>query len=177
MTETRYNGAGMSRKSKKEAQEAERQAAERYAAEYYDYDTTQAAGVASLRKSRKYLAAGIVSMIIVAAIGGIIYIMSGQFTSARQASCWSYEQQVEQFASNYASKNGLASYPAYLKDIPDAGDTLTGKCPDGGSYTWNPVTGEYTCSVHGHYPNGWNAPRSQSLGTTTTVTTNNKNNS
>ena len=166
MTETRYNGAGMSRKSKKEAQEAERQAAERYAAEYYDYDTTQAAGVASLRKSRKYLAAGIVSMIIVAAIGGIIYI-----------SCWSYEQQVEQFASNYASKNGLASYPAYLKDIPDAGDTLTGKCPDGGSYTWNPVTGEYTCSVHGHYPNGWNAPRSQSLGTTTTVTTNNKNNS
>lgn len=168
----------MSRKSKKEAQEAERQAAERYAAEYYDYDTTQAAGVASLRKSRKYLVAGIVSTIIVAAIGGIIYVMSGQLVYARQSNCWTYEQQVEQFASNYASQNGLASYPAYLEDIPGADDVLTGECPDGGSYTWNPVTGEYTCSVHGHYPSGWNAPRSQSLGTTTTVTTgNNKNNS
>lgn len=167
----------MSKKEKREAQEAERQAAERYAAEYYSYDTTQAAGVASLRKSRKYLAVGIVSVIIVAAIGGIVYCMSGQLVAARQSSCWAYEQTVEQFAESYASQNGLASYPAYLEDIPGADDVITGTCPDSGEYTWNPVTGEYTCSVHGHYPDGWNAPRSQSLGTTTTVTTNNNSNS
>ena len=123
----------MGRNDKRARQEEERQAAEQYAAEYYAYDTTQAAGVASLRKSRRFLAIGIVSVIIVLALAGIAYLMSGQLTVARQQSCWAYEQQVEQFASNYASQNGLASYPAYLEDITGSDQVLTGSCPDGGA--------------------------------------------
>jgi hypothetical protein len=168
----------MSRKDKRELQAAEQENAERYAAEYYAYDTTQKANVASLRKSRKFMGIGIVALLLAIALGFGTYWLQGQMTLSKKYECWAYEQKVEQFAQNYANKNGLASYPAYLEDMSGSKKVLTGKCPDGGQYTWNPVTGEYTCSVHGHYPSGWNAPRSQSLGTTTTVTTgNNKSNS
>lgn len=165
----------MARRDKQEQQQAELESAAQYVNEYYQWDTTQKADVASLRKSRKFMAIGIVSIFVVILIGLGCYVFSTQQALARRNTCWAYEQQVEQWAANYVNQNGLASYPAYLEDIDGSDEMLKGKCPDGGEYTWNPVTGEYACSEDGHYPDGWNSPKSKSTGSTQTVTGNNSN--
>lgn len=156
------------REHKRQREEQEYEEAQRYAQAYSEYDTTQRANVESLRKSRKYMLIGIVGFVAMCVVAFLLYMLGGQLSNAREQSCWTTEQAVESFVTDYANKNGYASFPAYLDDIPGITDVLT-DCPDGGAYTWNPVTGEYTCSVHGHYPTGWNAPKSQSQGTTVTV--------
>lgn len=161
----------MSRKKeqKRLQQQEEYEAQRQLATDYYNYDMTHGADVSSLRKSRRYMAVGIVTLILVLILIGGAYLFRGQLTASDQTRCWGYEQQVEQFAQQYASQNGLASYPTYLDDVPGFAD-IKAQDPDGtDSYTWNPVTGEYTCPNHGHYPSGWNAPQSIMQGTQTTV--------
>lgn len=166
----------MSRRNeaKKARQQAELEASQQYAEEYYEYDASRKADVSSLRKSRKYMIIGIVSVLLMllACLGA--YMMRGTMTASTQTASWAYEQRVEQFVSSYASQNGLSSYPAYLEDIPGF-DGIEKTKPSDEAFTWNPVTGQYTGADHGHYPTGWNAPKSVSQGVTTTVTNTNSN--
>lgn len=170
------NGDMMSRRGekKKERQQAELEASRQYAEEYYEYDASQRADVSSLRKSRKYMVAGIVSLLLMLLAGLGAYMMRGTMVASEQTASWAYEQRVEQFATSYASQNGLSSYPTYLEDIPGFDDIARTK-PSDEAFTWNPVTGQCTGADHGHYPTGWNAPKSVSQGVTTTVTDTNDN--
>lgn len=127
---------------------------------YYDYQENKKIDVASLSKARRYKVIAVLVLILMFLSFGAYYLIYTQGVTGKQARCWAYEQQVEKLAQSYVTTNGLDSYPAYVEDIPGFSD-IDPKCPSGGQYTWNPVTGEYTCSVHEHYPEGWGAPQSQ----------------
>ena len=125
----------------------------------------------SLRKSRRYLGLGIFGMICAIFCFFACVAMYNSGITSKQIACWRHELEVEELADAYVSVNGFTSFPAYVEDIPTF-STIEADCPSGGSYTWNPVTGEYYCSEHEHYPDGYFDESSTSLGsTTTTITT------
>lgn len=131
--------------------------------------------VTSLRRARKYQIIAIL-MFFVSILCAVGYYMFYKNTvSGKQAACWNHEMEVESLAKNYLSVNGFSSYPAYVEDIPTFSEYET-QCPNGGKYTWNPVTGEYSCSVHGEHPDSWNKPTSEVTGKTITNTNNNTSN-
>ena len=125
----------------------------------------------SLRKSRRYLIIGFIGLAIavIAFIMNLVLYQSG--VTSHQNACWNNELKAEQLAQQYVTTNGFTSLPAYLEDIPGFTDmNLT--CPDGGTYTWNPVTGEYYCSEHEHHPDSFGQAQSIQLGTQTTTVSN-----
>ena len=122
----------------------------------------------SLRRSRKHVLVALVFMVLaVLAVVGYIFMYNNGIVSRRNA-CWLHQQQVEQLANTYVTENGLASLPAYIETVPNY-ESLNMKCPDGGTYTWNPVNGQYYCSEHGHWPDGFNSAQSIKYGTSTTT--------
>lgn len=141
-------------------------------AEYYGdlYIEDEHTGVsrASLRRSRTFLFVGICGLLcsIIAFILCVVLYQTG--ITNHQNACWNHELQIEQLAQQYITTNGFTSLPAYVEDIPTF-TSVQKECPDGGSYTWNPVTGEYYCSVHQHYPDGYGRAQSVNMGTETTV--------
>lgn len=135
-------------------------------------DSTLDIDVLSLRRARKYQIIAIVAFFVSVLCAVGYYMFYNNTVSGRKAACWSYEMQVEDLAKNYVSVNGFSSYPAYVEDIPTFSDNEM-KCPSGGEYTWNPVTGTYSCSVHGEHPDNWNKPTSEVTGKT--ITSNNNN--
>lgn len=127
--------------------------------EYYGDEYEDRIGVWSLSKARKYKAFAFV-MLALSLLSCGAWFMFGNFSvSQRQSNCWTYELTVEQLAQKYVTNNGLDSYPAYIEDVPGFTD-LSYSCPSGGSYTWNPVTGEYYCSEHGHHTDEFGEPTS-----------------
>ena len=141
---------------------------------YYDdgslYIEDEHVGVnrGSLRKSRKYLFIGVFGLVASIAAFVLYFILYQNGITANQYACWSHQVQVEQLAQQYVTTNGFTSLPAYVDDIPTFSDIYM-ECPDGGSYTWNPVTGIYYCSEHQHYPDGFGDAQSITLGTSTTT--------
>lgn len=130
--------------------------------------------VTSLRRARKYQVIAIVMFFISVLCAVGYYMFYNNTVRGKQTACWNHEMEIEELAKNYLSVNGFSSYPAYVEDIPTFSEHDM-KCPSGGEYTWNPVTGEYSCSVHGHHPDNWNKPTSEVTGQT--ITTNNNNTS
>ena len=121
----------------------------------------------SLSKARRYVVISILFLLL--CIGGFFGIQTlgkAKVVNARN-NCWMNEYNVEKVASNYILTNGLMSYPAYIEDVSDYSEP---SCPSGGTYTWDPVGGEYVCSEHGHYPKGFGDPKSQDMGTQQIVT-------
>lgn len=140
--------------------------------EYVIDDSSDSIDMISLRKSKRYMILGIVMIAFV--LSGLFgyTVLEKQSAINHRDACWSYEQKVEQLAFNYATQNSFSSYPAYIEDIPEFAN-IQQQCPDGGSYTWNPITGEYTCSEHGHYSSDFNKAQSIKTGTITkTLNTN-----
>lgn len=120
----------------------------------------------SLRRSRKHVLIAIVFLVLaILAVIGYIFMYNNSIINHRNT-CWLHQQQVEFLAESYATENGLASLPAYIEAVPNF-ESIKMDCPDGGTYTWNPVTGEYYCSEHGHWPLGFNEAQSVNQGTTT----------
>lgn len=128
-----------------------------------------------LRRARHYEVVALVFMILMMFLPGGYALAFKSSISSAQSSCWKYEQTVEALANQYVTVNGLSSYPAYVEDIPSFNE-IQSQCPKGGSYTWNPITGEYSCSVHQHYPEGFNSSQSINEGTTVTTRTNDNGN-
>ena len=122
---------------------------------------------ASLSKARRYFIISILFFLL--SIGGFfgIQLFDNIRTANAQRTCWLNEQQVEEQALDYVRKNSFMSYPAYIEDVSGF---VEPKCSSGGTYTWEPVSGQYVCSEHGHYPKGFNAPEAEQLGTETIVT-------
>lgn len=119
----------------------------------------------SMKRGGKFMIAAIIVFILsLMALFGYQYLYNSSIINKERA-CWLQEQRVEQLAQKYMTSNGFSSLPAYVEDIPGFSD-IQADCPSGGSYTWNPVNGEYTCSEHQHYPDGFNGAKSVNEGTT-----------
>lgn len=118
----------------------------------------------SLKKSTKFFIFGIILLLLSIIIAiGYLFITQGIHNS-NKIKCWTTQKEIETLALEYTKQNSLDSYPTYLEDIPGASELLKKiKCPDNGTYTWNPVKGELYCSVHGHHPDDFLTPKSQTI--------------
>lgn len=157
-------GKGKANKKEKPAKskKQKRNDNEMYSDEYYAADEAKEIDLASLRKSKKYMFIGLGMFILsLLLVFGFIF-MSGVTVKGKQERCWKYQQQVEEAAKQYMVTNGFSSLPAYVEDLKIY-EQIKQECPSGGEYTWNPVTGEYSCSEHGHYPEGYNSAQSVTL--------------
>lgn len=136
--------------------------------DYYedDYYEDVTISISSLHKARRYQIIAIVFLLVSILACGAWFFLGKTMTSNKQIQCFTYQVNVEQLAENYMTVNGFSSLPAYVEDIPNFGQ-IASSCPDGGQYTWNPVTGEYSCSFHGHHPDGFAAPQSSTVATNT----------
>lgn len=134
----------------------------------YDGEKDSAITLDSFRRSKRYIALSIIFVLAsLMLIVGFMFIKSNSETQ-KQHACWKHQQQVEQLATKYATNAGLASLPAYIEDVPGYSG-IQSDCPTGGSYTWNPVSNEYYCSEHSHWPPGFNQAQSINQGTQTTM--------
>ena len=129
-----------------------------YDEQYYDApdDTI------TLKSKRKATVYVIVALIFMLGAFGAVYMyqMSQRNAVAEaQSTCWLQEQKMEKLVTDYVELNAFNSLPAYVEDVPNYKQTFAA-CPSGGEYTWNPITGEYTCSMHEHYPEGFAAAQS-----------------
>lgn len=135
----------------------------------YDLEEdTTGISLGSMKKAAKYMWLSIVFMILcIGSIFGYFFLYNATIVSA-QTNCWLEQQNIENLANKYIVDNGFASLPAYVEDIPGY-EQLYRDCPSGGGYTWNPVLGQFSCSEHEHYPEGFNKAQSQVQGTSTKV--------
>ena len=115
--------------------------------------------IAALRRARRYEIIAIVAVAIMLLSFLLYFMFLRNSTAGIRNRCWEQQKAVEQLAAEYVTSNGLSSYPAYISDIPTIGEREI-TCPDGGTYVWNPIEGTYSCTKHGHYPNGYEAPQS-----------------
>lgn len=96
---------------------------------------------------------------------GYVFLYNSSIVN-EERSCWVQQQNIEALCQKYITENGFSSAPAYIEDIPGF-QNVAHDCPSGGSYTWNPITQQYSCSEHGHWPDGFNQAQSVNTGTTT----------
>lgn len=135
--------------------------------EYYE---ESAGGITPRTKKRagRFMWVSIIFLIIAILCLGGFYMMYNSSIVNKERSCWVEQQNVEALAEKYVVDNGFLSLPAYVEDIPGF-ENVYNPCPAGGEYTWNPITGQYSCSEHGHWPAGFNQAQSINQGTTTVM--------
>ena len=173
-------GKGNNRKAERPAKDKRRSKrkdnAAAYADEYYAAEKAREIDLASLKKSKRYLFLGIGMLVlsIILVVGFIVLFNTS--VKGKQERCWKYQQDIEAVANQYMVTNGFSSLPAYVEDLK-VYDQIKQECPSGGEYTWNPVTGEYSCSEHGHYPEGFNSAHSITIDVKKTEDNSNNNNS
>lgn len=126
--------------------------------------------VDTLKRARRYEIIALVFMFLMCLLPLGYSTLAKNSVNNAQTTCWKNEQTIEALAQQYVTVNGLSSYPTYVEDIPSFNE-IAQQCPIGGSYTWNPIVGEYSCSVHQHYPEGFNESQSIRQGTTITEMT------
>lgn len=135
--------------------------------EYYE---EAPGGISPRTKKRagRFLWISIIFLIIsILCIAGFMMMYNSSVVNAKR-SCWVEQQNIEALAEKYVVDNGFLSLPAYVEDIPGFENVFI-DCPSGGTYTWNPITGQYSCSEHGHWPEGFNQAQSINQGTTTVM--------
>lgn len=124
--------------------------------------------VRTMKRAGKFMWASIIFLLLsISAIAGYWFLRNSSIIN-EQRYCWVNEQNVESLAERYVNENGFSSLPAYVEDIPGF-ENVAQECPSGGAYTWNPITGEYSCSEHAHWPEGFNQAQSINRGTTTVM--------
>lgn len=122
----------------------------------------------TLKRSGRFLWISIIFLLVsVLLVVGFLMMYNSSVVNAKR-SCWVEQQNVETLAEKYVVDNGFLSLPAYVEDVPGF-ENVYHDCPSGGSYTWNPITGQYSCSEHGHWPEGFNQAQSINQGTTTVM--------
>lgn len=136
---------------------------------YYE-DPSSNGGITlrTLKRSGRFLWISIIFLLVsVLLVVGFLMMYNSSVVNAKR-SCWVEQQNVEALAEKYVIDNGFLSLPAYVEDVPGF-ENVYHDCPSGGSYTWNPITGQYSCSEHGHWPEGFNQAQSINQGTTTVM--------
>lgn len=136
---------------------------------YYE-DSSSNGGITlrTLKRSGRFLWISIIFLLVsVLLVVGFLMMYNSSVVNAKR-SCWVEQQNVEALAEKYVVDNGFLSLPAYVEDVPGF-ENVYHDCPSGGSYTWNPITGQYSCSEHGHWPEGFNQAQSINQGTTTVM--------
>lgn len=124
--------------------------------------------VRTLKRAGRFMWLAIIFLLLtILAIFGYMQLYDSSIVS-EERSCWRNQQNVEELAETYITQNGFSSLPAYVEDIPGF-DNVVQACESGGSYTWNPITGQFSCSEHGHWPEGFNQAQSINRGTTTVM--------
>lgn len=155
--------------SKAQMRDARRQgrALDGYYEEEYEYEEETGITKKSMKRGLRYVIIAIIFLLL--SIGAFFGadIVHAQMVTNSKTNCWLYEQAMEQNAYKYMNDNHFASLPAYIEDIPGYQPY---QCPAGGQYTWNPVTGEYSCSFHGEHPSDFNQAQSVSQGQETKIT-------
>jgi competence protein ComGC len=95
---------------------------------------------------------------IMAAIA--VPIFNAAKSSAGQKACFANQRTVSGASQAYMADKG--ALPKTLNDLVDAGLIESEPvCPSHGTYTWDEMTGEITCSVHGSYKTGGQEPPTQ----------------
>lgn len=136
--------------------------------EYYEEEPSGGITLRTLKRSGRFLWLSIIFLLIsVLLVAGFLMMYNSSIVNAKR-SCWVEQQNIEALAEKYVVDNGFLSLPAYVEDIPGF-ENVYHECPSGGSYTWNPITGQYSCSEHGHWPEGFNQAQSINQGTTTVM--------
>lgn len=136
---------------------------------YYE-DPSSNGGITlrTLKRSGRFLWISIIFLLVsVLLVVGFLMMYNSSVVNAKR-SCWVEQQNVEALAEKYVVDNGFLSLPAYVEDVPGF-ENVYHDCPSGGSYTWNPITGQYSCSEHRHWPEGFNQAQSINQGTTTVM--------
>lgn len=124
--------------------------------------------VRTMKRAGRFMWASIFFLILtILLVAGYLYMYDSSVVSIERA-CWMNQQNVETLSQRYVTENGFSSMPAYVEDIPGF-DNVVKECEAGGAYTWNPITGQFSCSEHGHWPEGFNQAQSILRGTTTVM--------
>ena len=131
--------------------------------------------VASKGKATRYVVVAVLFLFVAIGCCFGYTILHNKSISDKQTTCWSTQVEVESLVQQYITRTGASSAPAYLETVADNVGLL--QCPSGGGYTWNPVTQEFTCSFHGHYPADFARPTSTVTGVNETVIATNENSS
>ena len=137
-----------------------------------EFDDGTGVNARSLRKARKYLILSVSPVIAAIASFVLLTAYNNGVLGNEYTGCWTHEQKVEALATKYVEENAFASYPTYVEDIPSFKGLSAYRCPKNGTYTWNPITGEYTCSEHGHYDPEFNKATTDSTGQSSRVINN-----
>lgn len=133
-----------------------------------EYESASGISLRTLKRAGRFMWLSIIFLIIsLLCIGGFMLMYNSSVVN-KERSCWTEQQNIEALAEKYVLDNGFSSLPAYVEDIPGFENVYI-DCPTGGSYTWNPITGQYSCSEHGHWPEGFNQAQSINQGTSTVV--------
>lgn len=125
--------------------------------------------LASRKKAGRYRIISILFLLLVIAASVGVFMYKQQVAQNRVILCWTTENVVESKVNEYVRTNGLSANPAYVEDVPSVVEALRYQCQDGGTFTWNPVDGTYTCSQHGHYPPEFVTPESSVIDQQTQV--------
>ena len=130
---------------------------------YQEYEEEEGITLKTSKRATRYLIIALLFMII--AIGAVLgyRTMRANAISNQADSCWGQEVAIEALVNEYVDANGFSSLPAYIEDVPGYKQAFVA-CPSGGEYTWNPITGEYSCSMHKHYTPEFAAAHSELLG-------------
>ena len=67
-----------------------------------------------------------------------------ELAAQRKQECFGNESRIKTAMDLVHADTGF--YP----DVTDAASKLSAKCPDGGTYTFDPNTDTVSCTVHGH---------------------------
>lgn len=139
--------------------------------DYDDYDDMveddYGINLQSKKKAGRYRIISLLFLLLVIGCSALLFVYKQKVANEHQTNCWTYQVTVENQIQKFVRTNGLSANPAYVDDVPGISG-IKFVCPDGGSFTWNPVDGEFYCSEHGHYPDSFVTPESEVTGTTVT---------
>lgn len=107
------------------------------------------------------VAALVVALFVCGILAAIaIPIFEASKTSAGQKACFANERAVAGASQTYLADTG--ALPKTLQDLVDEGLIESEPvCPSRGTYMWDEMTGEITCSVHGSFRTGGREPPTQ----------------
>lgn len=116
------------------------------------------------KKSRSLVitAVVIIALLFCCLIGGILVaiaipVFNAASETARESACFSQQRVMEGALQQWIaeeegrSPSDLADYDALVGAIVPEYVGAEQVCPADGTYEYDPITGEVTCSLHGHY--------------------------
>ena len=103
-----------------------------------------------------------VVLLLCCLIGGIltaiaIPVFNAASTTARESACFAQQRVMEGAAMQWAAASEdndpaqLDDYDALVEVIVPTYVAEEQVCIEGGTYEYDPATGEVTCTLHGHY--------------------------